>query len=185
MTDWPSYNRSPVRRGEVLLSYGFLDEWDTVLAKMNENKKGGKFVYPDSFILAIGYMRIYFHLPYRQTEGIIKATGKSLPKHPSYGHICKRVNKLNDGSGGSSINGGGSSINGGGSSINGGGSSTDDNDPVIAVDSTGIKVTNRGQWVTDKWGTHNNSNSNKKKKGHLKIHIAVNTKTRDSCLGGH
>ena len=86
MTDWPSYNRSLVRRGEILFSHGFLDGWDTALTKMNENKKGNrKFVYPDSFILAVGYVRIYFHLPYRQTEGIIRATGKSLPNHPSYG----------------------------------------------------------------------------------------------------
>ncbi len=56
MTDWPIYNRSLVRRGEILFSYDFLDEWDSVLAKMNENKKGRKFSYPDSFILVIGYM---------------------------------------------------------------------------------------------------------------------------------
>jgi len=36
---------------------------------MNENKEGRKFVYPESFILFIGYMRRYFHLPYKQTEG--------------------------------------------------------------------------------------------------------------------
>ncbi len=40
-------------------------------------------------------MRYFFHLPYRQTEGIIKATGKSLPSNPSYGHIRKRINRLN------------------------------------------------------------------------------------------
>ena len=41
---------------------------------------------------------------------------------------------------------------------------------VIAIDSTGIKVTNRGQWMQDKW--------NVKKKGYLKIHIAVNVKSK-------
>jgi len=43
---------------------------------------------------------------------------------------------------------------------------------VIAVDSTGIKVTNRGEWMLDKW----------KKKGirmgFIKIHVAINTKTK-------
>ena len=42
---------------------------------------------------------------------------------------------------------------------------------VIAIDSTGIKVTNRGQWMRDKWHIKN-------KKGYLKIHIAVNVKTK-------
>ena len=41
---------------------------------------------------------------------------------------------------------------------------------VIAIDSTGIKVTNRGQWMRDKW--------NVRTKGYLKIHIAVDVKTK-------
>ena len=52
------------------------------------------------------------------------------------------------------------------------GKTDDDNDDlIIAVDSTGIKVTNRGQWMSDKW--------NIKKKGYLKIDIAVNIKTKE------
>ena len=42
---------------------------------------------------------------------------------------------------------------------------------VIAIDSTGIKITNRGQWMQDKWKIKN-------KKGYLKIHVAVNVKTK-------
>ena len=41
---------------------------------------------------------------------------------------------------------------------------------VIAIDGTGIKVTNRGQWMREKWHV--------KKKGYLKIHVAVNVKTK-------
>lgn len=95
MIHWPSYNRSLVRRGEILFSYDFLDTWDSELERMDKNKQGKPFLFPNSFILAIGYMRHLFQLPYRQTEGIIKATGKSLPSKPSYGHICRRINKLN------------------------------------------------------------------------------------------
>ena len=40
---------------------------------------------------------------------------------------------------------------------------------TIAVDSTGIKVTNRGEWIRDKW---------KKRRGFIKIHLAVNIKTK-------
>ena len=42
---------------------------------------------------------------------------------------------------------------------------------VIAIDSTGIKITNRGQWMEDKWHIKN-------KKGYLKIHVALNVKTK-------
>jgi len=150
MIDWPSYNRSLVRRGEILFSYDFLDSWGHEIERMNRNKKGKPFVFPDSFILAIGYIRYSFHLPYRQTEGIIKAIGKRLPSNPSYGHICKRINKL--------------SIDIKREKIV--------DDLIIAVDSTGIKVTNRGQWMSDKWHKQN-------KKGYLKIHVAVDIKTKE------
>ena len=153
---WPSYNRSLVRRGEILFSYDFLDIWDDDLATMNENKKGKKYKFPDSFILIISYIRVYFHLPYRQTEGIIKATiGKSIPDYkqpPSYSQICRRTNKLDI-------------------DINSGIDGDDGDVVIIAADSTGIKVTNRGQWMQDKWKTG--------KKGYLKIHVAVNIKTKE------
>jgi hypothetical protein len=149
---WPSYNQSLVRRGEILFAYDFLDIWDNDLAKMNENKNGKKYKFPNSFILVIGHIRLCFHLPYRQTEGIIKATGKSLPDHPSYSQICRRVNKLD---------------------ISTKRSYDDEKDIIIAIDSTGIKVTNRGQWMQEKW------NIRKKKKGYIKIHVAVDIKTKE------
>ena len=153
MTCWSSYNRSLVRRGEILFAYDFLDVWDSELARMNENKEGKKYRYPNSFILVIGYIRVYFHLPYRQTEGIIKATGKNIPNHPSYGQICRRLGRLEIDSSSSRID------------------DDEEEDIVIAIDSTGIKVTNRGQWLRDKW--------NIRKKGYLKIHIAINVKTKE------
>ena len=157
MTDWPSYNRSLVRRGGILFAYDFLDLWwDIEIEQMNEGKEGRKYRYPDSLILVIGYIRVYLHLPYRQTEGIIKATGKSLPNHPSYSQISRRINNLD-------IDGSRSS-----SELDG-----DNDDLVMAVDSTGIKVTNRGQWMYEKWNVKN------KKKGYLKIHVAVNIKTKE------
>jgi intein/homing endonuclease len=64
---WPSYNQSLVRRG-ILFAYDFLDIWDDNLARMNENKNGKKYQFPDSLILAIGYIIAYFHLPHRQRE---------------------------------------------------------------------------------------------------------------------
>ncbi len=128
MIDWSSYNRSLVQRGEILFSYDFLDIWDSDLELMNKNKKGKPLIFPNSFILVMGYIRYSFHLPYRQTEGLINATGKSLPANnpPSYGHICKRINKLNI-------------------DINDHDRKNDDDDDdkyiITTADSTGIKIT--------------------------------------------
>ena len=71
MIDWPSYNESLVRRGQVLLDFDVLDEWDYELSQMNEGKVGEPYDYPDSFMQLLGYMRAYFHLPYRQTQGVV------------------------------------------------------------------------------------------------------------------
>ena len=46
-------------------------------------------------------------------------------------------------------------------------------DIVVAVDSTGIKVTNRGEWILDKW-----KKKKRLRKGFIKIHVAVDIKTK-------
>ena len=46
-------------------------------------------------------------------------------------------------------------------------------DIVIAVDSTGIKVTNRGEWILDKW-----KKKRRIRKGFIKIHVVVDTKIK-------
>jgi len=55
---WPSYNQSLVRREKILFAYDFLDIWDDNLDRINENKKGKPYSYPDFLILVIEYMRI-------------------------------------------------------------------------------------------------------------------------------
>ena len=40
---------------------------------------------------------------------------------------------------------------------------------VIAIDSTGIKVSNRGEWIRNRWNV---------KRGYLKIHVAVDIKRK-------
>ena len=141
------YNESLVRRGQVLLDFDVLDEWDHELSQMNEGKVGEPYDYPDSFMQLLGYMRAYFHLPYRQTQGVVIAhASKKVPGIPDYSTISRRINKLeikiNERLG---------------------------NDIVIALDSTGIKVANRGEWIRHKWHV---------RKGYLKIHVAVDIKRK-------
>ena len=155
MRNWKNYNESLVRRGEILLDFDVIDNWDSELSEMNKNKEGRKFVYPDSFIKLLGYMRAYFHLPYRQTEGVVREHAfNTLPSIPDYSNISRRINRLDikislDGADKSDLH--------------------NDDNFVIAIDSTGIKVTNRGEWIRHKW---------KVKRGYLKIHIAVDIKRK-------
>jgi hypothetical protein len=94
--DWHIYNESLVRRGEVVLDFDVIDSWDNELDNMNEGKEGASYAYPDSFVQLVGYMRAYFHLPYRQTEGVeyhmLKA--RFHQSIPDYSTIQRRINKL-------------------------------------------------------------------------------------------
>lgn len=95
MINWSSYNESLVRRGEVILDLDVIDSWHDELKRMNNGKKGAQYDYSDSFVQLLGYMRVYFHLPYRQTEGVVRAHGsQKVPSIPDYSTISRRVNKL-------------------------------------------------------------------------------------------
>ena len=126
--NWRNYNESLVKRGEVLLDFDVIDNWHVELKEMNEGKKGRKFVYPASFIKLLGYMRAYFHLPYRQTEGLVREhASNTLPSIPHYSNISRRINRLDIKISDDVTK-----------------SSLYDDYFVIAIDSTGIKVSNRG-----------------------------------------
>ena len=64
--------------------------------------------------------------------------------------MCKRLNRLN---------------------VNITKDKTEDDDLVTATDTNGTKVTNRGQWMNEKWNIQN-------KKGYLEINVAANIKTK-------
>ena len=87
---WSEYNKSLVRRGEILLGFDVIDNWDKELEKMNKGKTGEPFHYPDTFVLMLGYAKVYFHLPYRQTktEGIVNGhTDSRIPSIPDFSTI--------------------------------------------------------------------------------------------------
>jgi hypothetical protein len=93
MINWSFYNKSLVRRGEVILGFDIIDSWYSELNGMNNGKRGAQYHYPDSFIQLLGYMKIYFHLPYRQAEGVVMAhAGNKVPSIPNYSTINRRVN---------------------------------------------------------------------------------------------
>jgi len=131
-----------VRRGEIILGFDIIDNWNNELHRMNLGKEGALYRYPDTFVLLLGYMRVYFHLPFRQTKGVVAAhAGRKVPSIPDYSTINRRVNKLDI-------------------KIN----ERIGNDIILVLDSTGIMVTNRGEWLPHKRNV---------RKGYLKIHVAV------------
>jgi len=149
--DWSKYNEELVRRGEIELDAKIMDEWKEELKKENDGKVGEPFHYPEPYIRLLAFVRLLFHLPYRQTEGFVTFLSKHIEglKAPDYSALNRRVNKLH---------------------IELDDSLLKSNDPVsIAVDSSGVKVHNGGDWMRHVW---------KVRKGYVKIHFAVNIKTK-------
>ena len=149
--DWKRINEALVRRGELLLDLDFVKGWEDELEGMNDDKEGARFRYPDSFVRLLLFMHLYLHLPYRQLEGFTKALaryvkGLTAPDHSS---IQWRAEKL---------------------PVKLDKTLIDSNeDLVIALDGSGIKISNRGEWMRHKW---------KVRCGYLKIHIAVDVKRK-------
>ena len=154
--NWSEYNESLVRRGEMLFDSGFLQNWRAELKKMNKGKEGPRYRYPNSLISLLATVHVYL-LPYRQLEGFLRMMSVHIKRLqeivPDFTTIWWRVERIKidlD------------------PKIN-----LERDDIVIAVDSTGIKVTNRGEWILDKW-----KDKIRIRKGFIKIHIAVDIKTK-------
>lgn len=150
--DWKKYNDQLVKRGELLIDLDFVEKWEEELEEMNWGKRGKPFDYPESLIEFLAFPRYFFRLPFRQEEGFVEAIAKLLPELevPDYTTIHRRINRLKP-KFGRSLRGLG-------------------DDVVIAINASGIKVTNRGEWRRELWG-------GKSKRGYLKIHVAVDVKT--------
>ncbi len=97
MVDWKSYNDALVRRGEVILDFDVIDNWKKELNMMNYGKRGATYLYPNSFVQLLGHMRVYFHLPYRQTEGVVRThAGDKVLSIPDYSPINKLDIKIHE-----------------------------------------------------------------------------------------
>ena len=80
----------------------------------------------NTFLILLGYAKAYFHLPYRQTEGIAQGHAKGkVPSIPNFTTINRRINRMDI-------------------KIKDKSKQFENDYIVIAIDSTGIKVTNRG-----------------------------------------
>lgn len=143
---WADYNEHLVMRGEFYISLDFIDSWNDELENMNHGKRGHPYVFPESLFMFLAVIYHAMRIPYRALEGILRGFHKYIPalKVADYTTIAKRISKMElpmnllvD----------------------------DDTDKItVAMDSTGIKVTNRGDWIRKKW---------KVRRGWLKVHIAV------------
>lgn len=149
--NWVEYNERLVRRGELYLSLDFLDHWDEEIERTNNGKRGRPYAYPWSMFEFLGYVHNLL-MPFRQIQGFLGSLVQYVPQLevPDYTTIWWRVSRMDIPA-----------------------PNVDSKEPiVIAIDSSGVKVTNKGEWMRKKWrgGEY---------KGWIKVHVAVDVETKE------
>ena len=93
--DWPKYNGELVKRGEYYLDLDWVRDWDDELNRMNMNKIGHPYEFPDSLIRlqSVWYDK---NMPVRMIEGITKRLCDmvQIPRYNDYTTINRRINRL-------------------------------------------------------------------------------------------
>ena len=143
--DWCSYSEHLVSRGELLLRLSWVRSWNEELEEMNEGKRGRPYAYPRSLVRFAELLRAALAVPLRGLEGLLRGLSRFLPlRAPDFSTLWHRLarEKVELSERDCPRQGG----------------------FVIAVDSTGIKVSNRGEWMREKWQVH---------RGWIKVHLAV------------
>jgi hypothetical protein len=109
--------------------FSFLDSFNEELKQMNKNKVGKPFKYSNSFIEFESKLQPYFD--YRSIQGICQALSEKISGFPvnHYTNACDRINKLD---------------------LNL--PDVDFDKPIyVGNDGSGVKVSNRGEWMRQKW----------------------------------
>lgn len=124
---WKEYNQKLIKRGEFYMNPRFLDDWKKEIKEMNCNKLGQPYTYPNSLIQFLAMLFPFFSL--RSLEGIISGLNKRLGPFPviSFSQIRRRIEKLDF-------------------NIH-----PKNHNMVVASDGSGIKLSNRGEWMREKW----------------------------------
>ena len=126
--NWKIYHNELILQGEFFFDLNFLENWDEELKSMNFKKRGAPYQYPNSLFNWLS--PIYSFFSSRKIEGILNQLSHFIPKLKSCDHstIIERLNQLDiklD---------------------------FDRTKPYrVAVDGTGNKLTNRGEYIVKKW----------------------------------
>ena len=121
--DWKKYNEELVIRGYFYINPQFLETWNQEIKQMNAGKVGQPYLYPKSMVEFLAVLSPKMH-----------ALSKTyIHKFPviSYSQINRRINALD--------------------LIFPVKNNNIVFDDVVGCDGTGIKVSNRGEWMKQKW----------------------------------
>ena len=148
LIDWHVYNEGLVKRGEFLLDLGAVKNWTEELNSMNKGKAGARFIYPESYIYFLLRLKNVFKVDYRTLSGMGRRIILLLPTDSGSCHYSTLQRRLR--------------------------SMQlhlerylDSEDIKLAVDASGLKTSNRGEYRLSKYRGM--------RKQFVKLHIGVDT----------
>jgi hypothetical protein len=151
VTNWPEYDAGLVRRGD--LTIWFAEEAVTAWHAPATGKRGGQPLYSALAIETALAIRLVFHQPLRQTEGLLRSIAGALgvdvaiPDHTTLSRRGVGLTILPR--------------------------HTDRTKPLhLLVDSTGLKIYGEGEWQDAKLGT-------RARRHWRKLHVGVNAETHE------
>lgn len=153
--NWKEYNNKLINRGRVINIYISADLCrNDDIRKINKKKFGRPYEYTDATIFAAYSLKSVFHFGYRQIQGFIEDVAKYVKRVqiPNFRTIWWRIKKFSKDKFVVQKN------------------KHRDGKIDIAIDSTGVKSTNAGEYMTYMY---------QKRKEWIKLHIVVDIDTHD------
>lgn len=151
LIDWKIYNEGLVKRGEILLDFELFENWQEELDLMNANKRGRPYYYPEALIWFLTRLKSIFEIDYRTLEGIGRklivfiSQATRAPDYTTLEVRFKQSEYMLDVYQGL------------------------EEEQSIALDSSGLKTSNRGEYRISKYKG--------KRRKFVKLHIGVNIMT--------
>jgi hypothetical protein len=152
---WHDYNESLIERGRILMDISFLGSSKKEIKNMNKGKVGAAFEYSHTYIQFLAFLKIGFKIAYRTVQGIIRGLSDYIKiEEIHFTQIRRRILKVKPSVGNLNLD-----------------NDDDDNKPItLIVDASGLTITKKGDYIEQKWI--------RKKKEFIKLHIAVDAKSK-------
>jgi len=146
---WHEYNDELVLRGSLLSDLSWVPIHNEEIRSMNEGKNGRPFRYGNALMVVVRRLRSLTDMAYRTLEGFLRPIFEIFGINvPDYSTLWRRCGETDVSAG----------------------TPADTHERIAAADSTGIKVTVRGEWMREKWKIH---------RGWLKLHVLTDIHTNE------
>ena len=154
---WHDYNESLIERGRILMDISFLGSYKKEIKNMNKGKVGAPFEYSSTYIQFLAFLKIGFKISYRTVQGIVRGLSDYIKiEEIHFTQIRRRILKVKPSVGNLNPDND---------------DNDDDNKPItLIVDASGLTITKKGDYIEQKWI--------RKKKEFIKLHIAVDAKSK-------